>query len=158
MKKILLLSVIILIGNAVSAKKHKSEKNITTKQLSYDEYIQQYGTDDTSKAIIELYFDKRENCGAGQMSFLPVTAAVAVVVPPLGIGLMTISSPLFVNGVVTMNRYSHKNMVKALNNYHTNKTMSRSIKKKVINLMIAEEEIRNEEMAEKRLASLKTIK
>ena len=29
-----------------------------------------------------------------------------------------VSTPLFVSGVITRKRYNHKNLIKALNNYH----------------------------------------
>lgn len=157
MKNLFLISIIILLSNNCFAKK-KSANNNNTHKLSYEEYMNQYGTDDTSKAIIEFFFDKREYCAAGKMSFLPLSAAVTVVVPPIGIGLMVVSSPLFISGIITRSRYNHKNLLKTLDNYQNNNFLSANIKKKVGQLMEAQEEIYNEELAEDRLATLKSIR
>jgi hypothetical protein len=157
MKNLFLISIIILLSNNCFAQKNHSENNKVHK-LSYEEYINQYGSDDTSKAIIDLFFDKRELNAAGKMSFLPLSVVVTVVVPPIGIGLMTISSPLFISGIITREKYNHKNLIKTLDNYQNNNLLSANIKKKVGQLMEAQEVIYNEELAEDRLAILKSIR
>ena len=157
MKNLFLISIIVFLTNNCFAKKNY-DKNNNTHKLNYEEYMDQYGTDDTSKAIIEFFFDKREFCAAGKMSFFPLSAVVTVVVPPIGIGLMTISSPLFISGIVTRSIYNHKNLVKTLVNYQNSNFLSAKIKKKVGELMMAQEEIYNEELAEDRLTSLKSIR
>jgi hypothetical protein len=157
MKNLFLISIIILLSNNCFAQKNHSENNKVHK-LSYEEYMNQYGTDDTSKAIIEFFFDKREYSAAGKISFLPLSAAVTIAVPPIGIGLMTISSPLFISGLITRKKYNHKNLIKTLDNYQNNNLLSANIKKKVGQLMEAQEAIYNEELAEDRLATLKSIR
>jgi hypothetical protein len=123
--------------NSVSAEKTRSEKNKST-HLDYAECIQLYGVDDTSIAIINIYFDKRYSAGVGQMSLLPVTAVLTVFTPPIGVILMAVSSPLYINGMVKFNRYSQKNMIKALNNYHNNNILAENIRNKVANYLMDE--------------------
>lgn len=141
MKTMYLIPIILLMTNSVSAEKTRSEKkeNNKTVRLNYDECIQRYGVDDTSIAIINIYFDKRYNAGVGQLSFLPVTAALTIITPPIGVTLMVVSSPLYVNGAIKFNTYSQKNMVKTLNNYHNN-ILAEKMRDKVVNYMFNEDE------------------
>ena len=64
--------------------------------MTYNQYINEYGNDKTSVTLINLFFDKRDNAGIGQMSFLPVSSTIAIIYPPVGVGLVVISCPLFV--------------------------------------------------------------
>lgn len=149
MKTIYLIPIILLMTNSVSAEKTRSEKkeNQKTVRLNYDECIQRYGVDDTSIAIINIYFDKRYTAGVGQMSFLPVTAALTIITPPIGATLMIVSSPLYVNGALKFNTYSQKNMVKTLNNYHNNSVLAEKMREKVVNYIFDEDE-KNEKFEE----------
>ncbi len=149
MKTFYLALIFILFSGLSHAKSNK---------LTYDEYIQQYGTNDTSIAIIELYFDKRDNSGIGQMSFLPLTTAVAAVVPPVGVGLMAISTPLFLNGIRVRHKYSHKKLLSVLNTYHNENRLSDKLEQQVVQILEFQREIENEEMLEKKLTLLKSIK
>ncbi len=153
MKYFILFSLVALISiNGFSRQKIKKQ------HLTYLEYINEYGNDKTSITIINIFFQKREYAGIGKMSFLPLSASVTAVAPPIGIGLMAVSSPLFVSGIITRNKYSHKNLLKALNEYRSNKSLSKNLKKKVIRIHIIEEEIHQIELREARLISLKEIK
>ncbi len=138
---LLLFSYFSLAQDYVLDKKHK---------LSYQEFMNLYGTDDTSKAIIEIYFDKRDYSATGQISFLPISSIVAVIVPPLGISLMAISSPLFVNGLLISNKYSRKKLLKALNNYQNDSILSNRNKKMVVKQLIAQQENYNYDLLEAR--------
>ena len=122
--------------NSVSAEKNRSEKKQA--RLDYEECIQLYGVDDTSIAIINIYFDKRYSVGVGQMSLLPVTAALTVFTPPIGVVLMAASSPLYINGIVKFNKYSQKNMIKTLNNYYNKNILAENIRNKVVNYLMNE--------------------
>jgi len=104
-------------------------------KLSYIQFTEQYGIDDTSKAIIDLYFEKKEYSGKGQLSFLPLSAVIAVVIPPLGLGLMAISSPLFISGIITSNRYSRKKLLHTLIEYQQNNLLSNKKRKRISRYM-----------------------
>ena len=149
MKYLILISAIFLSSSYYNAQENKPKK------LSYEQYIIQYGTDDTSIAIIDIFFDKRENSGAGQMSFLPLSSAVIIVSPPVGIGLMAISSPLFVNGLIISNKYSHKNLLKTLISYQNENILSRHNRKMVANLIQIQEDMRIEDLLEARYNAMK---
>ena len=136
MKNLILIPIILLMTNSVSAEKNRSEKKQA--RLDYEECIQLYGVDDTSIAIINIYFDKRYSVGVGQMSLLPVTAALTVFTPPIGVVLMAASSPLYINGIVKFNKYSQKNMIKTLNNYYNKNILAENIRNKVVNYLMNE--------------------
>ena len=152
MKNLILIPIILLMTNSVSAEKNRSEKKQA--RLDYEECIQLYGVDDTSIAIINIYFDKRYSVGVGQMSLLPVTAALTVFTPPIGVVLMAASSPLYINGIVKFNKYSQKNMIKTLNNYRDNNILSDKIRFKVVEF-IMDEKIKNDELLEENFVYLK---
>ena len=154
MKQILLLSATILICNFCNAKEVLSKKKSEHK-LTYEQFINQYGIDDTAVAIIDIFFDKRSNSAAGKMSFLPLSGAVTVIVPPVGFGLMAISSPLFISGLITKSNYNRKKLLNALVNYQNNKLLSVKHRKKVVELMYAEQEMYIEELLEARYNTIK---
>ena len=81
-KKLLLVSILIgaqlfaVAGDNNKSKSVKNNKQVKAKKehkLNYDEFVNKYGSDDTSLAVIEIFFDKRENAAKGQMSFLPLS-------------------------------------------------------------------------------------
>ena len=84
--------------------------------------------------IIELYFDKRELSASGKMSFLPLSLGVALVVPPIGVGLMGLSSPLFISGIITRKRYNHKKLNAVLVEYNESGKLPQRIKMQIKNM------------------------
>lgn len=152
MKNLLLIPIVLIMTNSVSAEKTRSEKKQA--RLDYEECIQLYGVDDTSIAIINIYFDKRYSAGVGQMSLLPVTAALTFFTPPIGLGLMIVSSPMYINGAIKFNKYSQKNMIKVLNNYHNNNVLAEKMRGKVINY-IMDEKMDSNNLIEENIALLK---
>lgn len=129
MKMLTLLITLLFINSICQASKELTKKE--PHQLSYNHYVLQYGADDTCLAIIDIFFDKRENLGSGQMSLLPVSAGVAIIVPPIGIGLMAISVPLFVNGMFTKNKYNNKKLLQTLMAYQEEQIISKKMRKKI---------------------------
>ena len=117
----------------------------------------QYGNNDTSLAIIDLFFGKRNEAAIGKMSFLPITAGVTVVMPPIGLGLSALSSPLFVSGLVTRHRYSHKNLMIALNSYRNRNMLSENFRHKIFEQMKTQKAIHDEEERANQLMALKGI-
>lgn len=152
MKHLLLILSILLFSQFSEARKPISKK---LHKLSYDEFMYAYGTDDTSIAIINIYFDKRDYSATGQMSFLPISTIVAIVIPPIGVGLMVISSPLFINGLLTSNKYSRKKLLKILNNYKDGDILSNRNKKKIVQEIKAQQEIYYEDLLEARYNSIR---
>lgn len=150
MKNLLLIPIILIMTNSISAEKNHSEKQQQAR-FDYEECIQLYGVDDTSIAIINIYFDKRYSAGVGQMSLLPVTAALTVFTPPIGVVLMAASSPLYINGMVKFNKYSQKNMIKTLNNYHNNNILAENIRNKVVNYLM-DEKMDNDNLVKENIA------
>ncbi len=126
MKYIIILFLIVACNHSFASKKK-------VMQLNYEQYIEKYGTDETSIIIIDLFFNKRNLSGIGQMSFLPVTSSVAVIVPPIGLVTMAISTPLFLNGILVRHKYSHKNLLIALEYYQNNKLLSKRFKRVISN-------------------------
>lgn len=63
-----------------------------------------------------------------------------MITPPIVATLMIISSPLYVNGALKFNKYSQKNMVKTLNNYHNNNVFAEKMREKVANYLFDEDE------------------
>jgi len=153
MKNLILIPIILIMTNSISAEKTRSEKQQQAR-LDYEECIQLYGVDDTSIAIINVYFDKRYSSGIGQMSLLPATAALTFFTPPIGVALMIVSSPMYINGAIKFNKYSQKNMIKALNNYHDNNILTEKIRDKVTNY-IMDEKMDSDNLMEENIALLK---
>lgn len=157
MKHPIIISICLLLSINCIAQKHKIKKGKNTK-LDYEYYVDQYGTNDTSIAIIELFFDKRNNVAIGKMSFLPVSASVTIIAPPIGVGLSIIASPLFVSGMLTQHKYSHKNLLITLKHYHNNNLISEKFKKQIVGKLKQNKEIHQDEIKEERLMALRQIK
>jgi hypothetical protein len=139
MKQIFYALTLLIVCNTSLA------QNKDQKHLSYSEYMYEFGTDSTSIAIIDLFFNKRNLSGIGQMSFLPVSSSVAIVIPPIGLAIMAISTPLFINGLLVRHKYSHKNLLTALEYYKNNNQLSERFKKQV-NRILNDKRLNNIEL------------
>ena len=115
-------------------------------QISYEEFINHYGIDDTSLAIIDIYFDKRENSAAGRMTMIPVAAAITLINAPIGVGLMAISTPIALSGVYTRIKYNRTHLVKTLVNYQNENILTANLKHKVLAYLTVKEELKQEEL------------
>ena len=155
MKKLSII-ILLLTCNYCFATKRTAKKRAI--KYSYQEYIGLYGINDTNTAIIDYFFDKRDFCAPGKMSFMPLSIVLTIVIPPIGVGLMTVSIPLLVSGLVTSKRFSLKNLDKALTDYNENKVIPKHIKKNVKLLLEAQQEIRSEEIFAKNLETLQSIR
>ncbi|KJS06077.1 MAG: hypothetical protein VR77_06580 [Flavobacteriales bacterium BRH_c54] len=149
MKKLILVSILVsaqlfaVAGNNNKSKSAKNNKQVKAKKehkLNYDEFINKYGSDDTSLAVIEIFFDKRENSAKGQMSFLPLSTAIAVVFPPIGVGLMAVSTPLFVNGLIVNQKYNRKKLKNILEEYESTNELPIKLQNKVNDFIEDEQE------------------
>lgn len=146
MRHIYFISAFLYLSTISLAQEYNFSNN--EYHLTYRDFVNQYGIDDTSRAIIDVFFDKREDSGSGQMSFLPLSTAIVAINPPIGLGLMAISTPLFVSGLITYKKYSRKNLLKTLVNYQENAVLSKRFKKRVIQLIQTQGEIYAEDALE----------
>lgn len=139
MKKLILIS--ILIGANLFAV--ANDKNVLKKKhkLNYDEFMTKYGDDDTAAAIIEIFFDKRNNFAKGQQSFLPISAAITFALPPVGVGLMVISTPFFINGTIINQKYNRKKLMNILEKYQYNNALPLKLKEQVIAILKTENDM-----------------
>jgi len=128
MKNLLLISIIVLSSGHCFSQHQKENKK--DHQLNYEEFITHYGVDDTSIAIINIFYDKRQNCAGGKMSFLSLSAGIALLNPPIGVGLLAISSPLFVSGAITHVKYNRKHLLSALVNYQNEKILTAPLRQR----------------------------
>lgn len=156
MKKILITSVLVLITLVTYSQSPDTTRDNKSYKLSYEEFQNQYGTDDTSAALIDLFFSKRDEKAFGQMSMLPLSTAVTVVMPPVGIYLMAVSSPIFVNGLIVQLKYSRKKLLAALNGYHQHNMLADNYTQKVVALIELSRENEAEEALQAELDELKT--
>lgn len=145
MKKLILIA--ILIGAnlfAVANNNNNNEKNVSKKKhkLNYNEFMTKYGGNDTAAIIIEIFFDKRNNFAKGQLSFLPISAAITLALPPVGIGLMIVSTPLFINGMIVNQKYNRKKLMDILEENQYNNELPLKLKNQVIAILEAEKELK----------------
>ena len=155
MKTLTIILTMVICSNCFAAKKNTKRRH--TEKFSYQEYINHFGINDTSKAIIDLYFNKRELCAVGNMSFMPLSMTIALVIPPVGEGLMAISSPLFVSGVITRKKYYYKNLLKELNNYNENNILSKKMNK-IMGYLLEEQELYNDDLENNSLTAFQLIR
>lgn len=123
-------------------------------RLSKKEFLKKYGMNDTTKAIIEFYFEKRRN-GIIKICSIPViglTGFGSFVIVLLAYNNTTgyyasrillvsgliliystyVSAIVFpIIGIVQTVRYSKKNLYKAIMVYNHNKTISDKLKKRL---------------------------
>ena len=155
MKKLIIISIVLFFSSFCFSQHEK--KNKKDYQLDYEEFITHYGVDDTSIAIIDIFYDKRKNCAGGKISFLPLSAGITLINPSIGVGLMAVSTPLFVSGTITHIKYNRKHLLKALVDYQNQNLIPKNLKKRIVTYLEIEAENYQDEIEEAELASLKTI-
>lgn len=126
-KIILLFSCLCLFSVAFS---QKDSVEIKPRKLSFNDFLAYYSINDTSAAVIELFFDKKDNNAFTEMSLLPISAAVILLSPPIGIGLSAISVPLFVHGSILLIKYNKKKLKRILIEYKKSGYLPEKIRKK----------------------------
>lgn len=157
MKTIITIATIFLISNCFYAKENNSNKSKSKQTITFDDYIECYGLNDTSIAIIEIYFDHQKRFGAGLISFLPVTATISIVNLPIGVVLMALTSPMVAKGLVSYGKFSDKNLLHALEDYQCKDFIADHLKNKLKNYFNKKEMIEKEIKEEEHLFSLKSI-
>ncbi len=112
---------------------------VKARKLTYSDFLGKYSINDTSAAVIEIFFDKKDNNAKGQMSFLPVTAGVFLIFPVIGAGLSVVSVPLFINGSYTLYKYRKKKLFNVLTNYKDTGQLPKWVLRKTKKAMTSEQ-------------------
>lgn len=108
----------------------KDSSAIKPRKLSYNDFLVYYSFNDTSAAVVELFFDKKDNNAFTEMSFLPISAAIFLLSPPIGIALSVISFPLFVHGSILLVKYNKNKLKRMLIEYKKSGFLPKNIRKK----------------------------
>ncbi len=103
------------------------------RKLQYTDFKNEFGFNDTTLSVMDIYFDKRENAAYGQMSFLPITAGLAIIPQTRIIGIATsaVSLPIFIHGCYILTKFSKRNLHKKLSSYTKDKKLPKWLQKKV---------------------------
>ena len=118
---------------------------IKARKLSFKEFKDFYSTNDTTDVIIDIFFDKQSNSAVGQMSFLPIAVALAIIPPPIriiGMGLTVIAFPIFVNGAYTMYKFRNKKLLMLLVDYRTTGHLPGWVRRKADNMLDYYEDVK----------------
>jgi hypothetical protein len=130
---ILLVCITTISSNAAT------DSTVTkARKLSYSDFLAHYSINDTSAAVIEIFFDKKDNNAKGEMSFLPITAGVFILFPVIGAGLSVVSVPLFIHGSYTLVKYRKKKLVNVLTEYRETQELPKWLRRKVNKSLEAE--------------------
>jgi hypothetical protein len=109
----------------------QEEDKIQYRKLDYPDFLK-HSINDTSEAIIAIFYDKRQITASDQISFFPITAALYLLSPQISIGLSIITLPMFSNGCFQFIKYSKKRLHMVLNDYKATGYLSNRIRKKAI--------------------------
>ena len=108
----------------------QEQEKMKYRKLDYN-YFRALSVNDTSQVIIDLFFDKKDNAGVGQMTFLPLTLAIYPLSPVISGTLTLVSLPLFVHGSYMLIKYRKKKLHMVLTQYAEDRTMPNWLQKKV---------------------------
>lgn len=110
-----------------------SQEKVKPRKMSYSDFTQDFGFNDTASVVIDLFFDKKDNGAYGEMLFLPITLGLAAIpqTEAIGIPLTLISAPLFLHGCFILIKYRKGKLYKVLSNYRTSKELPKWLQKKV---------------------------
>ncbi|TXB65113.1 hypothetical protein FRY74_06715 [Vicingus serpentipes] len=129
MNKFLLILLLCLI--AIKSFAGSDSTEVKARKLTYSDFLGKYSINDTSAAVIEIFFDKKDNNAKGEMSFLPITAGVFLIFPVIGAGLSVVSIPMFLHGSYTLIKYRKKKLVNVLTEYRNTGELPKGLRKKV---------------------------
>lgn len=134
-KPILLFSFLFLTSHLFS--QIADGEKIKYRKLTYSDFTK-IAVNDTSIAVIDLFFSKKENAVYNQMSLLPLSLVLFAIPPSrlIGVGTAVISVPLFLNGSYTLVKYRKKKLYKVLVNYQTTQTLPKWVRKRANKLLI----------------------
>jgi hypothetical protein len=130
-------SCIILVSIFLSCSLYA--QNISKKVCKYKyEDFQKFSINDTSDAVIDLFYSKKESALYNQMSLLPLSLILFAVPSPaqvVGLGSFAISGPLFISGSYTLIRYRKRKLNNVLMEYKHSKKLPKWVRKKTNKLL-----------------------
>lgn len=115
----------------------QESKELKVCKYKYENF-KELSINDTSDAVIDLFFRKKESAIYNQMSLLPFSIILVAVPTPaqvVGLGSFVISGPLFINGTYTLVRYRKKKLKKVLIEYKEQGTLPKWVKKRTDKLL-----------------------
>lgn len=123
--------ILLICFSSINSFAETDSTEIKARKLTYSDFLGKYSINDTSAAVIEIFFDKKDNNAKGEMSFLPITAGVFLISPVIGAGLSVVSIPLFIHGSYTLVKYRKKKLVNVLTEYRATGKLPKKLRKKV---------------------------
>jgi hypothetical protein len=123
--------ILLLCFSSINSFAETDSTEIKARKLTYSDFLGKYSINDTSAAVIEIFFDKKDNNAKGEMSFLPITAGVFFIFPVIGAGLSVVSVPLFIHGSYTLVKYRKKKLVNVLTEYRETQELPKWLRRKV---------------------------
>lgn len=128
--KTFVLTLCVLVNLLSFAQIENSEK-IKYRKLSYPDF-KKLSINDTSDAVLDLFFNKTDNAIYTQIILLPISVVLTIIPPThfVGIGSLAISGPLFINGSATLIRYRKKKLYSILLDYKEKRTLPKWARKK----------------------------
>ena len=131
--------ILVLCFSFINSFAENDSTKVKARKLSYSDFLAHYSINDTSAAVIEIFFDKKDNTAKGEMSFLPITAGVFLIFPVIGAGLSVVSVPLFIHGSYTLVKYRKKKLVNVLTEYRETQELPKWLRRKVKKSLDAEQ-------------------
>lgn len=132
-------SLLIFLTIALYSTSTFSQANITKKISKYKyEDFKALSINDTSDAVIDLFFSKKEKAIYNKMSLLPFSIILVAVPSPaqvVGLGSFIISGPLFLSGAHNLIRYRKRKLHHVLIEYDRSKELPHWVRKKVNKLL-----------------------
>lgn len=110
---------------------NKEYEKIKFRKLSYTDF-KKLSINDTSDAIVDLFFRKKDNAVFDQMSLLPISIILTFIPPIHFVGIATgaISVPLFLNGSFVLVKYRKKKLYNVLMEYQKTNQLPKWVRKK----------------------------
>jgi len=116
-----------------------SQKGISKKVCKYKyEDFKELSINDTSDAVIDLFYCKKESGIYDQVPVLPLSIILVVAPPPaqiIGLGSFVISGPLFISGTYKLIRYRKRKLQKTLTEYREHQRLPTWVRKKTDKLL-----------------------
>jgi uncharacterized protein YdaL len=136
MKTIVTTVMALLVSiSALNAQSNQKELLKKSHKLTYEDFSQMYGENDTAMAIIDVFFNKRESAST-YMSFLPISAAITPLSPLAGGLSIIVTSPLFAKGAIMRMRYNKRKLNKVLQQFENNEDIADNIERKYKKMLI----------------------
>jgi uncharacterized protein YdaL len=136
MKTIVTTVMALLVSiSALNAQSNQKELLKKSHKLTYEDFAQMYGENDTAMAIIDVFFNKRESAST-YMSFLPISAAITPLSPLAGGLSIIVTSPLFAKGAIMRMRYNKRKLNKVLQQFENNEDIADNIERKYKKMLV----------------------